>query len=142
MALLALLTVTDLASGAVKSAPMHEVSPMQSGFVEANDLASVPSSGGESHPTRNALTDEQGVLADRAALTAFYRSTGGSGWTSDLNWLSDESLGKWRGVFTGPDGRVEMLILRDNGLRGRIPELIAQLERLRVLDLSGNSLSG
>ena len=35
-----------------------------------------------------------------------------------------------------------MLILRDNGLAGRIPDQISQLERLRVLDLSKNSLSG
>ena len=82
------------------------------------------------------------IQNDRAALIALYRATGGDRWNNAEQWLSDDPLGDWQGVFTGKDGRVELLVLPSNGLIGRIPDEIADLDRLRVLNLAGNALSG
>ena len=86
--------------------------------------------------------NEAAYAVDHAALVAFYQSTEGDRWSNADQWLSDEPLGDWHGVFTGKDGRVEMLVLPENGLAGRIPEGIADLDRLRVLNLARNELSG
>lgn len=88
------------------------------------------------------LANEAAIENDRNVLVALYRATGGERWTNSDSWLSDEPLHSWHGVFTGRDGRVELLVLPENGLSGNIPAEIAALDRLRVLDLAGNQLSG
>lgn len=139
---MALIATTNSASGVAET---ESASAADSGRAEFNSrsvFGPLPAEGGDPLAGNGVAADQTGILADRDALTRFYRWTGGSGWANDSNWLSDKPLGEWRGVVTGPSGRVEMLLLRDNRLRGGIPEEIAQLESLRVLDLSGNSLSG
>ena len=79
---------------------------------------------------------------DRAALVAFYQATGGNGWRSRVNWLTDRPLGEWAGVTVDADGRVTGLSLPDNNLTGAIPAQLQNLERLQTLDLSRNNLSG
>ena len=79
---------------------------------------------------------------DHAALVAFYQATGGDGWQSRVNWLTDRPLGEWAGVTVDTDGRVIGLSLPDNKLTGAMPAQLQNLERLQNLDLSRNNLSG
>ena len=96
----------------------------------------------------------QGSAAtDRAVLETLYDATGGAGWTDSANWRTSAPLGEWHGVTTGPDGRVTRLVLRGNGLTGRIPAALGDLARLQDLQLGerydaaaghwvGNALTG
>ena len=77
---------------------------------------------------------------ERTALRAIYDAAGGDDWTRRDNWCGDLPLGEWYGVETDDDGHVIELRLSHNNLRGGIAHEIAQLSRLRVLDLSHNDL--
>ncbi len=109
-------------------------------------------------PTTPAADQFEGTVeSDREALTALYRATDGPDWVIKTNWLSDRPLGEWYGVETDQTGRVTALRLytidgdkpsgnsghlTSNGLRGRIPSQLGQLDQLQTLVLWGNSLSG
>ena len=82
------------------------------------------------------------VQSDREALMALYNSTGGSGWTNNLNWNIALDLGMWYGVKVHASGRVAWLGLPENNLRGTVPAQLATLTELNYLDLSDNQLSG
>ena len=84
----------------------------------------------------------QPAASDRAALVALFEATSGDDWSDGTNWLSAEPLEAWHGVTTDRDGRVTLLSLHDNGLRGRIPPELARLTELTGLFLSRNALSG
>ncbi len=79
--------------------------------------------------------------SQRAALVALYNATDGSSWTQKGNWLTEEPLANWHGVFANQEGYVTQLILEKNGLKGTIPDL-GGLTELTILDLNGNELSG
>ena len=79
--------------------------------------------------------------AERAALVALYHATDGANWKSNDNWLTDEPVATWYGVFTDSNGHVNRLDLEDNGLRGAIPDLGA-LSNLWEVNLSRNQLTG
>ena len=86
---------------------------------------------------------------DRVALVAFYRATGGDGWTDNAKWLTAPSLGDWYGVETNEQGRVTGLRLGGwdeaarehvgNGLTGALPPELGTLSHLRRLEIGGNS---
>lgn len=78
---------------------------------------------------------------ERLALAEFHEMTGGTSWNNRSAWVSDMDVGDWHGV-TSEGGRVVNLSLPDNGLSGPLPAEIANLEELRVVDLSDNDLSG
>ena len=80
--------------------------------------------------------------ANREALVALYRATGGANWTRDDNWLSEAPIGKWYGVITDGFGRVTELRLGGNHLNGMIPSELGRLYNLELLDLSRNQLNG
>lgn len=82
------------------------------------------------------------VAADRAALVALYRATGGRNWYSNHNWLSDAPLEQWRGVRTNSAGRVTVLSLSRNNLKGRLPSALGNLTALQALYTVENELSG
>ena len=89
------------------------------------------------------LAVQAGANSDRAALMALYEATDGANWDDDTNWGTDEDLGDWYGVWTNSDGRVEEVVIRDNGLSGQIPPELEGLGALRRLDLSYHpNLSG
>ena len=75
---------------------------------------------------------------DIEALTALYDLMGGPDWKNNENWLSDAPLNDWYGVTTGGIGRVRVLSLPDNNLRGALPPEIVDLHNLTILELSGN----
>ena len=83
-----------------------------------------------------------GSATDRRVLITLYEATGGGTWTNNENWLSDASLDRWHGVTVDSSGRVDSLLLADNGLSGAIPSSLGELSALLSLDLSGNALSG
>ena len=79
--------------------------------------------------------------ADRGALLGLHDALDGSNWT-DSNWGDDTDIRAWRGVTLDSDVRVTELRLGSSGLSGRIPTVLADLDRLKVLVLEGNGLIG
>ena len=75
------------------------------------------------------------VNPDRAALVALFEATDGSNWRHASRWGTDAPIGQWYGVYVNGAGRVEFLLLRDNGLSGEIPTEIGDLTALRGLEL-------
>ena len=73
--------------------------------------------------------------SDRVALEALYDSAGGAGWTRKENWGTSAPLGDWYGVTTDANGRVAVLFLSENNLRGTIPAAVGELTRLEFLGL-------
>ena len=82
------------------------------------------------------------VETDRNALVALYNATDGANWDDNHNWLSDEPLDHWDGVQTDSSGRVTVLRLYFNDLRGSIPSELGDLSALKKLHLNDNQLSG
>ena len=88
------------------------------------------------------------TAADRTALEAIYRATGGDDWTNNTSWLSNAPLEDWYGVEV-TDGRVTGLRLGgwdetarrhvDNGLTGSLPAELGTLSQLRWVEITGNS---
>ena len=66
--------------------------------------------------------ETDGIARDKAALTAFYNATGGSGWSNNDGWLSEKPLTDWHGVVTDLTGLVKALYLHDNNLAGELPD--------------------
>ena len=82
-------------------------------------------------------------LTEREILEWLYRNTGGANWRESTGWLTDAPLDQWHGVETDDAGQVVELRLPNNGLTGSLPVELAQLSKLKVLDLSYNrQLSG
>ena len=79
---------------------------------------------------------------DREILEMLHDATGGRDWIDSRNWLTDAPLGEWRGVEVDDQGRVVELRLWDNGLAGRLPPELGDLEHLEYLRLSENALTG
>ena len=71
------------------------------------------------------------------------QQTDGENWNISTNWLSDAPLGEWASVYTNDDGRVTILWLGGNGLRGEIPAELGSLSNLRYgWTSASNALSG
>lgn len=109
------------------TAPQFGVSPEPAADATANSTAA------------NVRAD---AASDRAVLNALYQATGGSNWTWNFNWGSDQPLYLWQGVRTDSKGRVRGLSLGNNGLTGAIPAELGQLTELEWLSLGGNNLTG
>lgn len=85
----------------------------------------------------------QGSVADdRAALEALYRATDGDNWEYRTDWLTGAPLRDWYGIETDTNGRVTVVSLTRNGLKGQIPSDLEDLDRLEELWLTANELTG
>ena len=104
--------------------------------------------------------------SDREALVRLYHATDGPNWINSAGWLSDAPLSDWHGVTAdgprpGPGagfreewsagarpialaylGRLQILDLWGNELRGAIPPELGNLTELRSLRLGANELTG
>ena len=81
-------------------------------------------------------------LSDRDILEVLYEATGGPNWRNNDNWLTYAPLDSWYGVEADTSGRVRELSLQSNGLVGRIPAEVGQLQGPVGLSLHGNALTG
>ena len=79
---------------------------------------------------------------ERAALTALYDATGGQDWKTNDGWLSDDPLDQWLRVTTDENGRVTSLDVGSNRMNGEIPAELGNLQRLKLLYISDNDLTG
>lgn len=93
-------------------------------------------------PSIDSYTDA--ILLERYALATLYESTQGHRWKNNANWMSyDESVCNWAMISCNEKNRVEKVMMKDNGLQGKIPgELFHHLSYLYELDMSVNALSG
>ena len=91
------------------------------------------------------------IVSQRAALQALYDALGGPDWTHSENWGTGAPLEDWHGVQVDDQDRVTALRMVHEtaqgevvgiGLTGEIPPELGALSHLRVLDLSGNELTG
>ena len=78
--------------------------------------------------------------SEKAALIELFYATGGTGWKKSGRWIVNPDITTWSGVVVSTDGRVTKLILNDNGLKGKLPDIFSSLPFLKVLYLSGNEL--
>ncbi len=78
---------------------------------------------------------------DSLALVALYNATNGDQWIDNTNWLTDNPVSTWKGVFVVQDRRVVWLDLRENNLVGTLPSEIGDLTGLRTLRLQSNRLT-
>lgn len=79
---------------------------------------------------------------DRAVLMELYRRTGGDNWKNNENWGTSADLSTWKGVSVTEQGRVRILNLSGNQLSGQIPGCLGLLSELTSLQLYNNQLSG
>jgi Leucine-rich repeat (LRR) protein len=107
------------------------------GTVGLGDFLEFAAQFGKELPPPTPLLDP----AERDALVALYRSTGGDNWTERTNWLSDKHVSTWHGVVAF-DGHVSVVSLGENKLTGEVPVELGNLSYLRRLYLQRNGLSG
>ncbi|WP_420442291.1 hypothetical protein [Candidatus Palauibacter sp.] len=80
--------------------------------------------------------------ADLDALGRFHAGTDGRHWDRADGWFEDWAPENWYGIEADSLGRVTTVDLSNNGLRGGLPSAVGELERLSVLRVGGNPLSG
>ncbi len=79
---------------------------------------------------------------DFPALKALYQSTDGDNWNRADKWFENCEPCTWSGIRCNQDDRVIAIGLRSNGLSGRLPDELEQLEFLSTLSLPLNNLFG
>ena len=128
--------------------PSNQTTPESStGGASARQSISTPAAGDSA---ANAATGgkPEGTSAQKPsgpdvdALTALYRATDGDNWKSNTNWLSDQPVSTWHGVYVNDAGRVRALNLNNNQLAGHLPPELGKLEALTDLNVAGNQLGG
>ncbi len=76
--------------------------------------------------------------ADRAVLEKMYKTMDGTQWSRSDGWLSDVASSGWYGITTDSLEQVVGIELPANNLKGHFPWFIADLSKLKVLDISDN----
>ena len=91
------------------------------------------------------LTRAQTANTEREILLELFHATGGVTWKRKGGWGSERPICRWEGVtcgFFADSGPITRLELWDNNLQGDVPESLVQLTDLKLLNLSGNRLTG
>ena len=107
-----------------------------------NGVARITATSGSATSSMEVTVSIREPSPDREVLVALFQATGGTGWKSNLNWLSDKPIEEWYGVNTDEEGRVTDLNLGSNGLIGHLPVALSRLSYLEGLALDGNRLAG
>ena len=79
---------------------------------------------------------------DYVPLMALYNSTNGNYWSNNNNWGTNCEVCTWEGITCNDAGRVSIITLPNNRLRGYLPSELGQLTELEELFLDGNNLYG
>ena len=91
----------------------------------------------------DALSRDSIQVQERSALIDIYRRTNGANWRRRDGWMSGKSYCTWYGVTCqDADAGVTFVDLRDNNLRGDMPQAIDELRMLQGIDMSHNRLEG
>jgi Leucine-rich repeat (LRR) protein len=80
-------------------------------------------------------------VSECEALVDFYYGTNGKEWYDKENWLQTTNIGSWYGVST-IYGHVGILYFEENNLQGELPESLADLTGLNILNLINNQIGG
>jgi hypothetical protein len=82
-------------------------------------------------------------IRQKVALVSLFRALGGTNWSMNVNWLSNETECSWYGVKCSPGREIVVdLLLSNNNLYGVIESSVGLLSDLTSMDLSKNYLSG
>jgi len=80
--------------------------------------------------------------ADRYLSTLLYIQAQGQGWTDKENWISEESICKWKGVFCDDQESLIGIDLQDNNLKGQLSVAAGMYEFLEFISVRRNQLNG
>ncbi|MCY3943805.1 MAG: hypothetical protein OXG18_08590 [Gemmatimonadetes bacterium] len=80
--------------------------------------------------------------SDRKVLEELYEAASGADWENSGGWLVGDDLDTWYGVSADSFGYVVEIDLEDNGLKGKIPFQVGDLEGLTKLEIGTNDLVG
>eukprot|EP00977_Amphora_coffeiformis_P013766 scaffold3676_cov166-Amphora_coffeaeformis.AAC.4 len=84
-------------------------------------------------------SQEQAASNERSLLEEFYHETNGDAWRINDFWMDpDVPICSWHGVTCNVGGSVQSIELMQNGLTGRVPSSIFQLENLKELNVAVN----
>eukprot|EP00533_Pseudo-nitzschia_delicatissima_P004848 CAMPEP_0116113460 /NCGR_PEP_ID=MMETSP0327-20121206/19520_1 /TAXON_ID=44447 /ORGANISM="Pseudo-nitzschia delicatissima, Strain B596" /LENGTH=2649 /DNA_ID=CAMNT_0003606819 /DNA_START=275 /DNA_END=8224 /DNA_ORIENTATION=- len=85
---------------------------------------------------------QSGAENERQILVSFYNALDGRHWKIDDHWLDpSEDICAWYGVgCDATNGRVTSIVLRNNGLRGLVPNELFDLQFLRSVNLESNEI--
>ncbi|NLZ95825.1 MAG: hypothetical protein GX921_08390 [Bacteroidales bacterium] len=80
-------------------------------------------------------------LTDQEVLVVMYEAMNGPNWkdAQKENWLSDQPIGKWKGVETNEEGRVIKLVLKADSVTELVPADIGGLTELEELSIYINN---
>ena len=124
--------------------PTATIAPIHTATATVTSTATptpVPTATRTATPSATA-TPTGSVATDRAALVALYRAMNGREWVNSTNWLTDGPLNEWFGVTTDRStGRVTVLELGQNNLKGELPSELGDLATLNGLLLHTNFIT-
>ena len=87
-------------------------------------------------------TNSSGTSTEHEALAQLFHELNGAKWINKCGWENPRSdPSTWFNVKVLME-HVVAIDLRNNELRGTLPECIGKLKHLRHLNLSGNNISG
>lgn len=103
------------------------------------------------HDTNNLMENgsvSDTVILERYALAVLFYSTNGDTWQQRFDFLTQNHVCQWAdapleatmGVLCDMDGKVQQIVLYENGLNGTIPSELSLLSHLQHLDMTENTL--